>query len=692
MLLFLRLFCSRSFKLTVALLLVFVSPLAAFELDDEERAYLQGKGSITMCVDPAWQPFEHIDKHGHHVGMVGDYIHLIRDLTGLKITLLKTQTWAESMAAGKARKCDFFSLVAKTPEREVYLDFTEPYLELHNAIIGGADKGFVPDIKQILDKKIGVVKGFANGELLKQKYPNLNLVEVKSSKEGLLKLVSGEIDYMNDFLASASFYIGQLALSEVKIVGTTDLTLGLGFATRNDEPLLKNIMEKAAASLTLTQKNQIAAKWITVKYQESIDYSLLFKWLAGFMALLLLSLFWNQRLRAEVALRKEAESTALKERKKATLANEAKSEFLANMSHELRTPMNSVLGFTQLLEMMDLDSESAQYVQSIKVSGVTLLQVINSILDFSQVEAGRVILNLEPTDIRGILKDMNEVFTLQAANKKVGLEIKIADDFPSWLLLDSLRVRQILLNLMGNALKFTEVGGVTVEVTFEPTEDNQRVDLGLLVQDTGIGIEAEDIKEIFSPFGQAHQNQSKYGGSGLGLSITEHLVKLFGGEISVESEIGKGTKFTGSFPNILVASNPKSSKKAQGITIEQQQSLKGRVLIADDHPMNRSLIVASLKQTGLQYDLAENGAQALEICANSKPDLILMDLKMPVMDGFEAALHLKSNPETGNIPIIALSATILTDIEKEKLELFDGSLQKPLVLEELWKGLLVHLG
>ncbi|MDX2469329.1 MAG: transporter substrate-binding domain-containing protein [SAR324 cluster bacterium] len=644
-----------------------------------------------MCVDPSWEPFEKIDKKGNHVGMVGDYIHLIKDLTGLKIKVYITKTWAESIDAAKARKCDFFSLVAKTPERESYMDFTEPYLELHNALVSTSDKAFVPDIQQILDKRIGVVKGFANAELLKQKYPSINLVEVKSSQEGLLKLVSGEIDYMNDFLASASFYIGKLALSDVKIVGTTDLTLGLGFATRDDEPLLNNILEKAVRAISREQKNQITAKWITVKYQQSVDYTVLFKWLAGAMVLLFFSLFWNQRLSKEVALRKKAESTALKERKRATLANEAKSEFLANMSHELRTPMNSVLGFTQLLEMNDLDSDSKSFVNSIKVSGNTLLHVINSILDLSQVEAGKMVLTLEPTGIRSILQEMEELFKLELQKKGLTLTIKISDHFPRWLLLDALRVRQILLNLISNAIKFTEIGEITVEIASKPSLSEGRVDLSLVVQDTGIGIKARDLNEIFSPFMQTHKNRSKYGGTGLGLSITQHLVKLFGGEIKVESFSGKGTKFFGSFPDILIATDPSLKDISTAITESQLASLKGRVLIVDDKHMNRSLITAMLACTELKLETAEDGAKAVEMALETIPDLILMDIKMPVMDGFEAASLLKKNKVTAKIPIVALTATILTDIEKKKLNCFDGTLQKPIVLNDLWRLILEQL-
>ena len=271
----------------VALLALSVLLFASFpEFTAEETAYLKEKKAVTMCVDPNWMPYEKIEE-GQHVGMSRDYIDLFSEYLGIPITLVPTQTWSESIAYAKARKCDIFSLAMETPERKEYMNFTKPYLSIPLVIATRLDELFIVDIADVLERKLGVVKGYAFAELLRLKYPEINLVEVESIDEGLDRVVRGELYGFVGTLSSVGYAIQRSYIGELKVAGKFDEKWELGVGVRNDDPMLLEVFDKAIDALDYTKQQEIMNKWVSVKYESGIDYELLWNifWVVALMGL-----------------------------------------------------------------------------------------------------------------------------------------------------------------------------------------------------------------------------------------------------------------------------------------------------------------------------------------------------------------------------------------------------------------------
>ncbi len=350
-------------------------------------------------------------------------------------------------------------------------------------------------------------------------------------------------------------------------------------------------------------------------------------------------------------------STAALERatEQAQIANRAKSEFLANMSHEIRTPMNAVLGFTALLQPLVHDPVAQGYLDAITSSGQTLLALINDILDLSKIEAGQMTIRYEPIHLHHVIKDIQSIFKQKALEKRLKLRTIYDESVPAVILLDEIRLRQILFNLVGNALKFTERGYVDIEVNCilpQQQDGIETVDLEISVTDSGIGIPEESQTLIFDAFAQVEGSLSRrYEGTGLGLTITHRLTELMGGTLTLVSEIGKGSRFTCYFSHVDVAHeasfpqvNPMSRKRQQ--VIDFNQLPKMTILIADDIRSNRDLLAGYLSDTIHTLIFACDGQQTIELAQQHQPDLILLDLRMPHLNGQEAALRLKADPKT----------------------------------------------
>ena len=379
---------------------------------------------------------------------------------------------------------------------------------------------------------------------------------------------------------------------------------------------------------------------------------------------------------------------------RAEAANRAKSEFLANMSHEIRTPMNAVLGFTDLLQSLVEDPIASNYIQAISTSGKTLLTLINDILDFSKIEAGRMELHPETTHLSALVQDIKQIFQQTSAQKGVPLVIDLAPDLPPTLLLDADRLRQILFNLVSNALKFTERGQVIIQMRCVPVTPPRPglTTLILAVTDTGIGIPVADQKRVFQSFTQQEgQSNRKYGGTGLGLAITDRLVRLMGGSIYLKSQPGQGSTFTCRFPNLRVGDWPSAADIPAHPQVSQDNNLDQfnplTILVADDVQSNRELITAYFQSTAHRLLLASNGQEALQCVYSHTPDLILLDVRMPGMDGQQVAQTLKADPTTRMIPIIIVTASSswdkITTLEETFAAICEGLLHKPVKQSQL---------
>ncbi|PTS90342.1 MULTISPECIES: hybrid sensor histidine kinase/response regulator [unclassified Caulobacter] len=364
-----------------------------------------------------------------------------------------------------------------------------------------------------------------------------------------------------------------------------------------------------------------------------------------------LALAQQERLKRLLVRREQLTRAA---RARALAATEAKTEFLATMSHEIRTPLNSVLGFAQLLAArQDLPPDARRQVNLIDSAGGALLTVVNDILDFSRVEAGQVDLLSQPTSAAALLRDTVAIMAPEARAKGLSLNVEVIDPLDATHDLDEVRLRQVLLNLLNNAVKFTDAGRVDARLLVEAGDGEDR--LRFEVIDTGVGISAEKLPLLFQRFSQVDSSASRtYGGAGLGLAISRALVELMGGRIGVDSVPGRGSCFW--FEIMALPAEPLDVPEPRPVPPPSA----ARILLVDDHPMNREIGVALLTLAGCQVDIAEDGQQAVEAASQGRYDIILMDIHMPRMDGLAATRAIRNLPSpAAHVPIIAMSADAL---------------------------------
>jgi signal transduction histidine kinase len=368
----------------------------------------------------------------------------------------------------------------------------------------------------------------------------------------------------------------------------------------------------------------------------------------------------------------------------AQAAVRAKSEFLANMSHEIRTPMTAMLGMTELLQLSELAPAQREFADTIARSGEALLQIVNDILDFSKIEAGQLSIEEIGFDLGELLQDVRELLLIKARQRGLALEIDFASELPHQIRADPTRIRQVLVNLVGNAIKFTHEGGVILRASSRERLADDSFLLDLAVADSGIGIPAEQRGRVFEAFTQADTSTTRrYGGTGLGLAICNRLSVLMGGALSLESELGKGSTFHLTIP--VRVDTGAAQVKAESLPAPAAGSFSGRILLVEDNPENQALAVRILQHFGCQVDHASDGAEALARLESGRYDLVFMDCHMPILNGYDATRAIRAKEAAGqHLPIVALSASVLPEERQKCLDVgMDDYVAKPFSRRDL---------
>jgi|GEM_PF-5257329 len=612
----------------------------------EEREWLARKPVLRMGYDPGFPPFDFTGADGRHAGMVSDYMHLIGERLGIHIEPVHGLSWSEVLDAAREKRIDIVSLARPTPEREKYLLFTRPLIKDLAVIVTRQDEPFSTDLSRYAKRKVAVIRGYATHEVMRQRFPDIEPLLVETNLEGLRAVVSGRAAAMVADLAVSAYEISRHGLSNLKIVAPFELDRpDLAIAVRDDLPILRDLIEKALASITEHERLFIANRWMPGDLARPVDYALILEVVGGFSLLLLLVLAGLWHARRQNALIRQARDAA-------EAANRAKSVFLANMSHELRTPLNAILGFAQLLRRdAGLVEEQRQWLDGIHRSGQHLLAVINDVLEISRIESGRTVITSASFDLPELVGGIADMMRIRAHEKRLRFELVLPEDMPRHVLGDANRLRQVLLNLLSNAVKYTELGGVTLRVA--QTSERIRFE----VSDSGPGIPEEEQARLFQPFYQTSLGVARGEGTGLGLAISHELVHLMGGELRLESATGKGSRFSFEIPLPATETPPAPTVSPGTVRALAPGQPVWRVLVAEDQADSRDLLARLLRDVGFDVEVVEDGRKAVEMARGWRPHFICMDIRMPGMDGLEATRRIRELPSGKEIRIVALTAS-----------------------------------
>ncbi|MDM8537263.1 transporter substrate-binding domain-containing protein [Desulfobacterales bacterium HSG17] len=657
------------------------------------KKWIDNHPKLKLGIDPAWPPFEFTDPVGKYSGIASGIVDAVRNQLGIKMIPIPGLTWSQVIARMKKGEIDVLPAVVPTLQRREYMIFTKPYISFPVVIAAHRKIPFVSSFKELERYRVGVIKDYYTEDRIRKDHPYLKLVIFETITQALRQVDSGKVDAFVGNLVTVNDQIHQLSLDNIRISSITGYKMDLCFGVRKNLPELVNILNKSLDNISSQEKAAIKNTWMTsqgikigVTIKEILIWAIPISTLA--VLIILFVVIWNRGLGKEVSERIKAQAAMQnmmedlkKAKKEAENATRAKSHFLANMSHEIRTPMNSVIGFLSLsLEDTNISEKQRNYLSIAQNSSETLLNLINDILDVSKLESGKLELEKIPFDLPLMMQKTLNSFDIRAREKNLTLELDIHEDVPRYVAGDPGRLKQILMNLVGNAVKFTEKGSIAVSAVLADRKDF----LHFSVADTGVGIPSDRINMIFDPFTQADSSTSrKFGGTGLGTTISRQLTELMDGEIWAESQEGKGSVFH--FTACIKASDTRPEDKNGHFSSENFRCFK--ILVAEDVDENVRLVKIRLEEQGHSIIVARNGKEAVRAFERDKPDIILMDVHMPEMDGLKATMKIREMEAGSNArtPIVALTASLMKE-EREvciKAEM-DAVAAKPVNFEKLF--------
>ena len=654
-------------------------------LSDDELAWLKAHPIIHLGLDPIWEPIEYIDKQGEYRGISAAFMRRLAELLGVKLQFDPKQNWAQAVERVKGGKVDLLPALNASSQRAEFLNFTKPYLHFPFIIITRRDASLITGLEDLEGWNIAVERDYVTREYLNRDHPTLQHLLTDNTAEALRAVATGKADAYVGNMTMASYIIDKLGLGNLKVAAPAPYSNDLTIGVRKDWPELVTILDKALATISNKERRAIRQEYLGIRYDVKVNYSLVWKIVAGATLLLLLSLLWVEHTRQQ--------KTALAKAKgEAEQANRFKSYFLANMSHEIRTPMNAIMGFSYLVLQTKLTTRQYHYMDKIHASSQALLGVINDILDFSRIEAGKLEVENVSFSLDEVYENLANIIMIKAEDKGLELTFHHDPDVPDNLIGDPLRLGQVLINLASNAIKFTEQGGVLVRVDKE-RQEGDRVWLHFSVSDTGIGIPEEQIARLFDAFTQLDDSTTRrYGGSGLGLSICRHLVQLMGGDITAYSVPGEGSEFTFCLPFTL--------DKDVAHELTPDADLHGlRVLVVDDDPSVREILAERLTSFTFDVSTAVNATEAFQMlekadCKKLPFKLVLMDWRMPDINGVEAGRRIKHGGELLHVPAVILVTAYGREEVMRKAEAagLDGFLIKPVSPSTLFDTVIRVLG
>lgn len=685
-------------------------------LSEAERAWLGGHQTIRIGYDTHRTPIEWKGDDGMPRGISIEFMRRVEQMLGVRFELLPYDGLTALLDAVRRREVDMISSAAQSTGRQGYLRFSEPYISTPVVLFSAVGVS-PPSLANLTGRKVAVIHRTSLDEWLQREWPGVVRVPVASVKEAVGLLRKGDAQAYAGALLTASHQMMEMGANDIRVAGETDYTYQFRIGVRSDWPELVAMLDQALVAIPRAERDGFRQKWANITYAREIDYRPLGALLAAIIVatafIVQLRVMVKRRtadLEREVATRRSREEELqhyrlhLQElvdartrelasaKEEAVAANRAKSVFLSNMSHELRTPLNAILGFSELLRHEDnVTVPQRKTLDLINRSGENLLSLINDVLDMSKIEAERSIVDRAPFDVTVMCQDIAALMAVRAHDKGLQLVLELGEPLVSVLHGDETKLRQCVLNLIGNAIKFTEQGGVTLRAT-TAERGGDIVTLVIEVEDSGVGISAADQERVFEPFVQVDRAQE---GTGLGLSITRKLVELMEGALTLSSTPGRGSCFRIDLPMqraSLQAPQVRSGRQGRVERVAPGQPAY-RILVAEDQMQNWLLLQRLLEDAGLDVRVATNGQAAVEQFEAWHPHFIWMDNRMPAMSGIEATRRIRALPGGAEVKIVAVTASAFQDERDEVMESgMDDFIRKPYRREEIFECLERHLG
>jgi len=672
-------------------------------LTEEEREFIQNNSFIPFAAETTNYPIAFFDpRNNQWEGIAIELIAEIENLSGLTFVRRNDENmfWPELLRMLEDGQVSMITELMKIEERDgMFLWADRAFLEDNLALISSTDLRNI-HVNEILYLSIGLIKDTAHSQLFQSWFPNHRHTTIyNTTADALDALERGEVDMVMTREYHLLIMTNYRELVGFKTNFVFDAHFDVTFGFNKDEHILASIVTKA---MSLIDVESISGQWLRRTYdyrlrlaQERLPLIIGLGVLsAGFVLVFVIVIRKRRegiRVKRLVEIRTEELSNNQKKLviavESAEKANNAKTEFLANMSHEIRTPMNAIIGMSEILEHEKLDERQMSFVKDINISAHSLLGIINDILDMSKIEAGKLELSPVDYDFNRFIENVASMFTLIAEKKGIEFKFEKAGDMPGHLFGDDIRLRQIITNLCGNAVKFTEKGYVKLSVT---TGGDLLI---IKIEDTGMGIRKEDMSKLFNAFEQLDKVKNRsIVGAGLGLTISKSLVEMMNGEITVESEYGHGTAFIVTVP-IVLGSDVNARINNNTASDYSLRAPEARILITDDNEFNLKVASGLLSLMDIYADTADSGMMAIEMVQRIDYDIVFMDHMMPEMDGIETLKRIRAlGGKFEDLKIVALTANAANDAHKMFMDHgFNDFISKPIDGTELCDVLRRHL-
>ncbi|WP_125144298.1 ATP-binding protein [Clostridium transplantifaecale] len=658
-------------------------------LNTKEKEYIEQRGTVTVAVPSDWHPLFCLDNSDGHNGYVPDILQKISEYSGLEFSYIYCDSYAQTLEKMRSGEADLLGFYLGSDEDAVEQDLalTTPFVELNSILVRNKESSYPAQ---------GLVGAVLEGEDMPDNITVDKEIYYSDIAKALSDVNRGKVDFFYGVSAHLESIIQKNNFTNLMQVNLINDHRETSFAMRSPvQPELFSIINKAINNISsddyaaISSRNMVSIgeSHMTLTSIVYANPSLAITVVATGLILLLVVVIIIGRSRLHAAAMQG-------ELEKAEAGNHAKSEFLSRMSHEIRTPMNAIVGLTDLTAMMEGVPEKAlNNLEKIKTSSNYLLSLINDILDMSRIENGKMTFASESFSIHEMLRDVENMLQQDAANRSLdfGLEENIDHDV---IVGDELRLRQVILNLLSNAFKFTGAGGSVLLRVSEESSTESEVSYKILVRDTGIGIAQDEQHRIFESFEQLGSNYSKSQGTGLGLAISRNIVHLMGGELCLKSEVGQGSEFyfTVTFPR-----GQMEKKTAPETKVREDRFDGAKFLLAEDNDLNAEIAMELLRMQGAVVTRAENGREALELFKHSTQGeirAILMDIQMPEMNGLEATAAIRglSRPDASTVPIIAMTANAFREDREAAIAAgMNGFVPKPIDVNELYEELHLNI-